>query len=342
MLDVNGDGLVDIVRAFARTFSSGGKIEVSHATWFNRGDTAAGTKRWLKDPSPYGQGYTLPLSLETQVGKEQACVQMTDLNGDGLIDILYSRDGADYIGPGGKRTVTSNDPFSGTNNGAFINTGKGWVQDMSWGLPDGVRLGKKGQADPRSIMADVNGDGFPDFITNIRNGQRPVVYLNQAKPEIITAITDGFGSELQVEYHRLNDPNPTPGFGTRVYEKFTGPLPVGHASLIDSRLVVSRYSEPNGLGGRKWKSQRYGDLRYDRTNEASLGFGWVEALDETNGQFTRTDSHREFPFAGSPVLTQTSVNLTESFNCLARAINLEENQALYHYTMAMVLENNPV
>jgi RHS repeat-associated protein len=312
MLDVNGDGLVDIVRAFARTFSSGGKIEVSHATWFNRGDTAAGTKRWLKDPSPYGQGYTLPLSLETQVGKEQACVQMTDLNGDGLIDILYSRDGADYIGPGGKRTVTSNDPFSGTNNGAFINTGKGWVQDMSWGLPDGVRLGKKGQADPRSIMADVNGDGFPDFITNIRNGQRPVVYLNQAKPEIITAITDGFGSELQVEYHRLNDPTPTPGFGSRVYEKFTGTLPAGHTSLIDSRLVVSRYSEPNGLGGRKWKSQRYGDLRYDRTNEASLGFGWVEALDETNGQFTRTDSHREFPFAGSPVLTQTSVNLTES------------------------------
>jgi RHS repeat-associated protein len=310
MLDVNGDGLVDIVRAFARTFSSGGKIEVSHSTWFNRGDTAAGTKRWLKDASPYGQGYTLPLSLETQVGEEQACVQMTDLNGDGLIDILYSRDGADYIGPGGKRTVTSNDPFSGTNNGAFINTGKGWVQDTSWRLPDGVRLGKKGQADPSSILADVNGDGFSDVIANIRNGERPVVYLNQAKPEIITAITDGFGSELQVEYHRLNDPTPTPGFGTRVYEKFNGTLPAGHANLIDSRLVVSRYSEPNGSGGRKWKSQRYGDLRYDKTNEASLGFGWVEALDETNGQFTRTDSHREFPFAGSPVLTQTSVNLT--------------------------------
>lgn len=33
-----------------------------------------------------------------------------------------------------------------------------------------------------------------------------------------------------------------------------------------------------------------------------------------------------------------SNRLTESFNCLARAINLEENQALYHYTMARVLE----
>ena len=310
MLDVNGDGLVDIVRAFARTFSSGAKIEVSHSTWLNRGDTNAGTKRWLKDSSPYGQGYTLPLSLETQVAEEQACVEMTDLNGDGLVDILYSRDGSAYIGSGGKRTVTSNDPFSGTNNGAFINTGKGWIQDTSWGLPDGVKLGKEGQPDPRSILTDINGDGFPDVVANIRNGERPVVYLNQAKPEMITAITDGFGAELQVDYHRINDPTPTPGFGTRVYEKFTGTLPVGHTSLIDSRTVVSRYSEPNGLGGRKWKSQRYGDLRYDKTNEASLGFGWVEALDETNGQLTRTDSSREFPFAGSPVLTQTSVNLT--------------------------------
>lgn len=310
MVDVNGDGLVDVVRGYARLFSSNTKIELSHSTWLNRGDTAAGTRRWMRDSSSYGQGYTLPLSLASDVGEEQACVQFADLNGDGLMDILYSRDGADYIGPNGVRTTTANDPFSGTNNGAFINTGTGWVQDASWGLPDGTRLGEDTKTDPAAVMADVNGDGFTDVIANIRNAARPDLYLNQAKPEIITSITDGFGSELQVQYHRLNDPTPTPGFGTRVYEKFTGPLPVGHASIIDSRLVVSRYSEPDGLGGRKWKSQRYGDLRYDKTNEASLGFGWVEALDETNGQLTRTDSHRSFPFAGSPVLTQTSVNLT--------------------------------
>ncbi len=316
MVDVNGDGLVDIVRAFTKLFSTNTKIELSHSTWFNRGDTSVGANRWLRDTSTYGQGYTLPLSLDSDAGDDQTCSQFADLNGDGLVDILYSRDGTDYIGPDGKRTVTSNDPFSGTNNGAFINTGKGWIQDQSWGLPDGFKLGKKNYPDPNSMVVDINGDGFPDIVANIRNGERPTVYLNQAKPEIITAITDGFGSELQVQYHRLNDPTPTTGFGARVYEKFTGTLPVGHASLIDSRLVVSRYSEPNGLGGRNWKSQRYGDLRYDKTNEASLGFGWVEALDETNGQLTRTDSHREFPFAGSPVYTQTSVNLTAADSLL--------------------------
>ncbi len=310
MLDVNGDGLVDIVRGFTRLFSSNTKIELSHSTWFNRGDTATGTRRWMRDSSAYGQGYTLPLSLDSDVGDDQPCVQFTDLNGDGLVDILYSRAGDDYIGPDGMRTVTSNDPFSGTNNGAFINTGTGWVQDESWKIPHGHRLSAENEADPSSMLADLNGDGLPDLIAGIRNGGRPVIYLNNAKPEIITAISDGFSSQLQVQYHRLNDSTPTPGFGTRVYEKNTGTLPVGHTSIIDSRLVVSRYSEPNGQGGRNWKSQRYGDLRYDKTNEASLGFGWIEALDETNGQLTRTDSHRQFPFAGSPILTQTSVNLT--------------------------------
>lgn len=310
MIDVNGDGLVDIVRGFTRLFSTYTRIELSHSTWLNRGDTPNNISRWLKDPSIYGEGYTLPLSLDSNDAEEQACVQFADLNGDGLVDILYSRDGNRYVGPNGVRNINSSDPFSGKNNGAFINTGKGWIQDQSWGLPDGFRLGKTDKLDPASMVVDINGDGFSDLVAGIRNGERPVVYLNQAKPEIITAITDGFGSELQVHYHRLNDPTPTPGFGARVYEKFTGILPAGQASLIDSRLVVSRYSEPDGLGGRKWKSQRYGDLRYDNHHEASLGFGWVEALDETNGQLTRTDSYRQFPFAGSPVLTQTSVNLT--------------------------------
>ncbi len=322
MLDLNGDGLVDINRAYSRYFvcSRSGRYgttyyrsyERSHSSWFNTGrDTATASSRWLRDASAYGSGYTLPVSLVTEaVGEDQNSHRFSDLNGDGLVDILFSRDGTKMVGPNANRTTTSADPFGGTNNGGFINTGMGWRQDTSWGLPTGIRLGRINTQQEAATLVDVNGDGFPDIIGKILDGQQPELWLNQAKPEVITAVMDGFGSELQVQYHRLNDPSATPGFGTRVYEKSTAALPAGHASVIDSRLVVSRYSQPNGMGGRNWKSQRYGDLRYDKNNEASLGFGWVEALDETNGQLTRTDSHREFPFAGSPVLTQTSVVLT--------------------------------
>ncbi len=313
MLDLNGDGLVDINRAYSRYFSYYYYCyERSHSSWFNTGrDTAAASSRWLRDASAYGSGYTLPISLVTEaVGEDQNCHRFSDLNGDGLVDILFSRDGTKMVGPNANRPATATDPFGGANNGGFINTGMGWKQDTSWGLPTGIRLGRMNTQQEAATLVDVNGDGFPDVIGKILDGQQPELWLNQAKPEVITAVMDGFGSELQVQYHRLNDPFPTPGFGTRVYEKSTAALPAGQASVIDSRLVVSRYSQPNGMGGRNWKSQRYGDLRYDKNNEASLGFGWVEALDETNGQLTRTDSHRQFPFAGSPVLTQTSVVLT--------------------------------
>jgi len=324
LLDLNGDGLVDINRAFSRKFiyyqiNYYGReriaitnYERSHSTWFNTGrETSDASSRWLRDSSPYGSGYTLPISLTTQdLGEDQSCHRFADLNGDGLVDILYSRDGTKMAGPHADRPATTTDPFGGTNNGAFINTGSGWTQDTSWGLPPGIRHGKMNTPQEAAILADLNGDGFPDMIGKILDGQQPELWLNKARPEVITAVTDGFGSELQVEYRRLNDPSPTPAFGSRVFEPFQGTPPPGHARIIDSRLVVSRYSEADGRGGRKAKSQRYGDLRFDRKNEASLGFGWIEALDESNGQLTRTDYRRDFPFAGSPSITQTSVNLT--------------------------------
>ena len=343
LLDINGDGMTDVVRAYQRRFSSEKKVqgpryittvktnnmELAHSTWFNTGRIpSSGQSCWTRDSSQYGEGYTLPVALYSDNkdwGYVQNCNQFTDINGDGLVDIIYSRAGDRYAGPlnanlnnterddlreDGVRKVRATDPFGGSNNGAFINTGAGWAQDTSWGLPTDNRLGAAGTSSYASLLTDINGDGFPDIIGKVLFGQRPEIWINQCKPEVITSVTDGFGSELQVEYTRLNDPTPTPGFGTRVFEKFSGTLPPGHSNIIDSRLVVSRQSEPNGAGGRTSKSQRYGDLRYDRTNESSLGFGWIEAKDELTGQISRTETSRVFPFGGSPVSTSSTVQVT--------------------------------
>src|SRR5690606_34527236 len=97
-----------------------------------------------------------------------------------------------------------------------------------------------------------------------------------------------------------------------VYEKFTGAVPSGQAAVIDSRLVVSRYWEPNGMGGTRTQWQRYGDLRYYHANEASLGFGWIEAYDPLTRQTTRTEPSRVYPFGGSPIFSETTVELTQS------------------------------
>jgi len=309
LVDLNGDGLLDLLRADTvgtkKVVGRGGYTVMSYthsyATWYNKGagNSAAGSA-WIQDSR-----HVVPVSLISHRDGVSGG-EILDLNGDGLTDILISRD---YVTQEGPSTTL---PFNATNNGAFVNTGSGWREDASWGLPDGFRLRTGNSSSPAAQFVNVNGDGFPDLLAGLHANGIPQVYINQCRQEKVKAVTDGFGKDIVVEYRRLNDPSPTVGFHSRVYEKGPEFLPEGHVSVIDSRLVVSRYSEPDGMGGRRYKSQRYGDLRYDRKNETSLGFGWVEAIDELNGQWSRTEMSREYPFAGSPVSVQTKVRVDPS------------------------------
>jgi len=309
LVDLNGDGLLDLLRAdtvrVEKVVGRGGAIGISyvhsHVAWYNKGAGNSSTgSAWIQDPR-----HVLPVSLISHHDGVSGS-EILDLNGDGLADILISRD---YVAQEGPSTTL---PFNATNNGAFVNTGSGWREDSSWGLPDGYRLRSGSSASPAAQFVDINGDGFADLLAGLHANGIPNVYINQCRQEKIRAVTDGFGKDVQIEYHRLNDPSPTPGFKARVYEKNFAALPDGQMAQIDGRLVVSRYSEPDGRGGRRYKSQRYGDLRYDRKNETSLGFGWVEALDELNGQWSRTEMSREYPFAGSPLTVQTKVRVNPS------------------------------
>jgi RHS repeat-associated protein len=306
MMDVNGDGLVDVVNS--ATIKN---IAFAPKTFLNLGN---GANKWAADPL-IGSGvfdannYTIPLILSTvNYDNIKSAVpfgyEFSDINGDGLSDILYSN-------------IESVDTPSADNT-AILNTGNGWLERETWRTPASKLIykskndrlaGRRG-----SKLLDINGDGFPDLITDLL-GTTPRVWFNNCRPEVLKSVVDGFGSVLQVNYTRLNDPvPPADGFGSRVYQKWTDTMPAGQVAVIDSRLVVSSYSEPDGLGGtgRRIRAQRYGDLRYDRYNESSLGFGWIEAKDLLNNQTTRTETMREYPFGGSPKWTRTWVQIKSS------------------------------
>lgn len=307
LVDLNGDGMVDVLNAK----NPEGDDPFSNPTWINEG--SRGLTPWNSEPSTINlnsgfnaDNYRLsyPLNFSKDGYNVSAGYEMADLNGDGLVDILYSD--------------IDNDDAPDGRNLAILNTGSGWRAQSSWGLPGSNRIftttAEREAGKRRSKLQDLNGDGFPDLITGLLT-TTPQVWVNQCRPEVLTSVTDGLASRLHVQYKRLNDPTPVTGFGTRVYEKNYGTLPAGHASIIDARLVVSAYSEPDGSGGytlssARWRYQRYGDLRYDRYNESSLGFGWMEVRDSLNGQMTRTETSRTYPHGGSPVLTKTWVNVT--------------------------------
>ncbi|GAA5484840.1 hypothetical protein Hsar01_04090 [Haloferula sargassicola] len=87
--------------------------------------------------------------------------------------------------------------------------------------------------------------------------------------------------------------------------------------------------------------RHYGDLRYDRDQQASLGFGWIEVHEASitrTGQhlcrgYTRTEMMREYPFAGSPARVETYVciqgdpdqNLFPGVSAGVKLVGLEEN-----------------
>ncbi|HEY8994639.1 MAG TPA: SpvB/TcaC N-terminal domain-containing protein, partial [Lacunisphaera sp.] len=324
LCDLNGDGLPDI----ERTLLNSGVFQ--KAVWLNHG---AALGRWVEEATvsasvPQSGSYLppRPLNIDTDGASIPVGYEWADLNGDGLVDLFYcSYEHSDT--PGG-------------DNLAILNTGSGWMERPEWGGPAGASRifinpdrRKAGQRSAR--LQDFNGDGFPDLITGLIN-ETQKIWLNQCKKEVLTSVTDGFGTTLGIEYKRLNDPTPVIGGTSRVFQPYTGTLPAGQAVSCGPQLVVSRLIEPDGLGGQTVERHYYGDLRSDRANESSLGFGWTEVYKDLYPAgggviprgYSRTEAARAFPFGGSAVKSESYVHVgqtdsrlpgvTPGYKCVSR------------------------
>jgi YD repeat-containing protein len=295
LVDLNGDGLVDFLRGFSTStgvHAVPGSQLSCHINNGNYDQTVSGSM-FSPITSVVGQNWITPYTLDWDgSGVDNFGNEFADINGDGLTDLIFA---STYI------------------NKSYTNTGNNFEEKFAYAFPPNVRFCSTAvQLDNKrrnARLLDINGDGFPDILGNLQ-GSAPEVWINQSKTEKIKTITDGFGSDIQITYNRLNDGTPQPGFGSRVYQKNFGTLPAGQVAIIDSRYVVSRYSAPDGLGARRYTSHRYGDLRFDRNTESSLGFAWAEVKDELTQQVTHTDYSQTFPYAGSPIFTKTTVLIT--------------------------------
>jgi hypothetical protein len=129
-VDVNGDGLVDIVRFLVADGTP------YRTAWLNTGNG------WQEAPQ-----YAPPFVLTTRTVDSEG-IQFVDVNGDGLVDMV--------------RNLWVNNTIL---KSAWLNTGNGWVETPQYAPP--VPIYARGYDNEGTQFVDVNGDGLVDLVQNL-------------------------------------------------------------------------------------------------------------------------------------------------------------------------------
>ncbi|MBI2129778.1 VCBS repeat-containing protein [Candidatus Woesearchaeota archaeon] len=197
-------------------------------TWVNTG------KGWLQDDS-----WLIPSGISFTNNGEDTGTILVDINGDSLPDIVKS--------DGSTRTV-------------WINTGKGWAQDNSWTIPSDITLKGIGSA-----IDDINGDGMPDLIKATDSSNRKTYTNNAAKAYLLTAIKNGLGGTITLDYKKIAELDSTHGDGIN--------------DLGFSGWVVSSITQNNGLSSSQiisTTSYDYSGGLYEPNDKEFRGFNYVQ------------------------------------------------------------------
>lgn len=195
---------------------------------------------------------------------------LADVNYDDRIDVvLYS----------GVCTTFRPSVSTGLNNGACLTDGFTY-ENGNWTDRD------------QRIIADIDGDGAVDVLGFSPAGV-VVAYGQANNPNQVVAFKDDL-SESQITYSTLVD--------SEVYSRGTGSVfPVTEVQV--PMAVVKSVSSPDGIGGTSQTHYRYGELR-SHFDHGSLGFRWLETLDQNSGALSYSEFLQTYPLTGSLHRTQ--------------------------------------
>jgi len=135
-VDLNGDGLVDIIQGIGGGYSF-------RRAWLNTGSG------WIDAPQ-FAAPTNFVWRAAAQVTTDEG-VRFVDVNGDGLPDIVQNE-------AGGGGVIIQH---------AWLNTGSGWKAADQWTPPVWIIDRGKSPIDNGVRFADINGDGLTDIIQSV-------------------------------------------------------------------------------------------------------------------------------------------------------------------------------
>ncbi len=281
MVDLNGDGLPDIVQLFSPTDGSYGGAP-QRRVLINTG------AKFVLD-STYSN--SLPDTYLSRGGADLG-TRFMDVNGDGLPDIVQMFLPTDGFYGGAKQRRV------------FLNTGSQFTSSAAYSdsLPPVSYFSLSGGVDQGWRLNDVNGDGLLDLVNFYRAGptsfSRAVFGFSHTR-DVLASITDGRGAVTSITYA-----TPVQLKGTRYTRTATVAAP--NLMFTPDWLVVSNVDRSNGLGSANRTSYWYDSAVVDvGAGRGFMGFNWVQSIDEAaqaayggSGVVSRTYFRQDFPYNG--------------------------------------------
>ncbi len=204
IIDVNGDSLPDLIQS--RNISGGGETK---RVFINDGDGTG----WTEDT-----GYTIPITFVLASGTDRGA-RFVDLNGDSLVDIIYSRYNSTGV----------------VESGAYINNGDdtGWTEDTSFTAP--IAFANTSGQDIGIREDDLGGDMLTDILYSRMDSSGSTwtdkfFKADGVRADLLTNIALPTGGETAVAYQPSTIPNPGLFFPLEVVDTITTDDGLGHTS----------------------------------------------------------------------------------------------------------------
>lgn len=263
-VDLNGDGLVDIVQNIEEL----GTHTVDNHRWLNTGHGWAETAGW-------DTGFRLMYRDSTRPIDNG--IRFADMNGDGLPDLVQS--------------LSQINPTLQIQTVRF-NTGSNWGPAVNWNHPDffsNTDFDNRNSINRGTALLDINGDGRPDFVTAYSQpgwtAWNRIVDFGGGNPELIRQVTLPTGGTTSLTYGV-----------TSADGGHTIPFPVNYLASL---------TESDGRGGGTNTGFSYIGGLYDPVEREFLGFAQVDAVDaasvKTSMYFLQKTNDANGPMAGNPL-----------------------------------------